>query len=445
MKHLNKLQTENLRKEIQQKGIKLPDLEEDILDFVCTAVEQELQTGSDFESARQKVFHSLRPNELQITQQTTEEMLNNRLSLLQKLAITVLGLTGVGFIMVILSLPYAKVLLILSVIALVIIYLYSSVRWYFKAGPLKNRSKLLLLFVVLSLIILFLALIFKIYRFPGANFMFIVSVIGLMFLPVYLSFLVFFRKKDSWVKYTFIEKQFHKAEWTLLSLLLLGFAARFLLISFLGNMLIITSLFGLSVLFLSYTWNFYIQKNRKGYRLLLFLFSLTAYLLFLAAGLFKTLGWSLVPAGLGNWPFLLVSLLAIFWYGRRVLVEKSGNSAAIFIASIIFSIYALLLLLNSSQNVTIAPYVYNVPVLILFSGLLVIFFRHPLFKALSMSLLAYYFLAFPYGLMPNRHAILKVYQSDPDFIELYQKSYHEPENDHYRRQLLEYQHRKEKQ
>ena len=265
------------------------------------------------------------------------------------------------------------------------------------------------------------------------------SVIPLMFLPVYLSSLFFFRKKDSWLKYTFTEKHFRKAEWILLSLLLLGFSARFLLISYLGNMLIITSLFGFSVLFLSYTWHFYIQENRKEYRLLLFLSSLTAYVLFLAAGLFKILGW-MFPAGLGNWPFLTISLLAIFWYGRRVIAEKSGNSAAIFIATIIFSLYALLLFLNSSQNVTIVHYVYNVPVLIFFAGLLLIFFRHPLFKALSVSLLAYYFLAFPFALMPNRQLILKVYQSDPDFIELYQKSYQEPENEQYRRQLLEYHH-----
>lgn len=140
MKHLNKEQTEIIRKEIQQKGIKLPDLEEDILDFVCTAIEQELQSGEDFESARQKVFHNLRPNELQITQQTTEEMLSNRLNLLQKLSLTVLGLTGVGFIMVILSLPYARVLLLLSVIALVILYLYTSVRWYYKSDALKTGT-----------------------------------------------------------------------------------------------------------------------------------------------------------------------------------------------------------------------------------------------------------------------------------------------------------------
>lgn len=441
MKHLNKEQTEIIRNEIQQKGIKLPELEEDILDFVCTAIEQELKTGADFESARQKVFHTLRPNELKITQETTEEMLSKRHSVLQKLLFTMSGLTGLGFIMVILSLPYAKVLLILSVTVLVILYLYTSFRWFYRSDALKNRHKLLLLFVVLFLVILFLALIFKIYSFPGANYMLIGSVIPLIFLPVYLSSLFFFRKKDSWLKYTIIEKHFRKAEWILLSLLLLGFSARFLLINYLGNMLIITSLFGFSVLFLAYTWHFYIQENRKEYRLLLFISSLTAYVLFLAAGLFKILGW-VFPAGLGNWPFLLISLVALFWYGRRVIVERSVDSAAIFMASIIFGFYAILLFLNSSQNVPIVHFVYNVPVLILFTGLLFIFFRHLLFKALSVSLLAYYFLTFPYTLMPNRQVILTVYQSDPHFIELYRKSCLDPENDLYRKKLLEYQHQK---
>jgi hypothetical protein len=79
--------------------------------------------------------------------------------------------------------------------------------------------------------------------------------------------------------------------------------------------------------------------------------------------------------------------------------------------------------------------------LIVFAAVLLYFYKHALFRALTVFLLGYYLLAFPYLLMPNKAVIENVYGYNPEFVELYNETYTNPEDAAQWRQLLEYEHK----
>jgi hypothetical protein len=80
-------------------------------------------------------------------------------------------------------------------------------------------------------------------------------------------------------------------------------------------------------------------------------------------------------------------------------------------------------------------------VLIVFGAVLLYFYKHTLFRALAVFLLGYYLLAFPYLLMPNKGVIEHVYGYNPEFVELYNQTYSNPDNNAQWKQLLEYEHK----
>jgi hypothetical protein len=88
-----------------------------------------------------------------------------------------------------------------------------------------------------------------------------------------------------------------------------------------------------------------------------------------------------------------------------------------------------------------ATIVYSMPVLILLTAMLVFFYKHTLFRALAVFLLGYYLLAYPYLLMPNKQVIEKVYQYNPEFVNLYNQIYTHPEDAAQWKLLLEYEHK----
>jgi hypothetical protein len=206
-------------------------------------------------------------------------------------------------------------------------------------------------------------------------------------------------------------------------------------------MLIIVSLFCLSILFISYTWLYYRTDNKKSLQFLLLCTSIACYVSLLVVALFKIMHW---PLPLDRWSdisFMLLALLAFAWYSRQLIVHKTVRYFLLFICTCLLSGYALLLFLGLSQHQAIAGIIYNIPVLILLIGILVFFYKHTLFRTLAAFLFGYYVLAYPYLLMPNKAVIERVYGYNPEFVELYRQTYSQPENTDQWKQLLEYEHK----
>jgi hypothetical protein len=230
-------------------------------------------------------------------------------------------------------------------------------------------------------------------------------------------------------------------ETILLLMLVFGFVARFLLINGLGNMLIIISLFCLAILFTSYSWSYYTAAKPRSSQLLLLLTSTVCYVFFLVVALFKIMHWPLPLGTFADISFILLALLTLGWYSRQFFIHKNSKYFFIFLCTCLLTGYALLLFLGMSQHPFVAGNIYNIPVLIVFGAVLLYFYKHTLFRALAVFLLGYYLLAFPYLLMPNKGVIEHVYGYNPEFVELYNQTYSNPDNNAQWKQLLEYEHK----
>jgi hypothetical protein len=76
MPHLTKEQTRLVQKEIIQRGVSHPDLETDLLDHICSAVEDHMATGDNFELALALVMSNFQQYELQKVQERTQALLS---------------------------------------------------------------------------------------------------------------------------------------------------------------------------------------------------------------------------------------------------------------------------------------------------------------------------------------------------------------------------------
>jgi hypothetical protein len=233
MIYLNKEQTQIIRSEVQRQGIKLPGLEEDLIDFLCTAVENELPHEPDFDKALQNVLNTLTPNELKMTQERTEELLNNKLSSLQIIAYSALALLGFGFVLMMFAMPFATPIILGATSLLVVLYFYSNIRWYVTFDNKSLKHKLVFSVGLFVVFLLLLGFIFKLNHLKGASVMMVSSLGMLIFLPVIFSIYFFIRQGQTQIKFILpiINRYRTSLELILLLMLGLGFIARFLLIN----------------------------------------------------------------------------------------------------------------------------------------------------------------------------------------------------------------------
>ncbi|MEM6846060.1 MAG: type II CAAX endopeptidase family protein [Bacteroidota bacterium] len=75
---LSKAQISLIKKRIQREGIKTTELAEDLLDYFCVAIEQEVAQGRPFQQAFDKVFDALQRDELKATEMKTQELLEGK-------------------------------------------------------------------------------------------------------------------------------------------------------------------------------------------------------------------------------------------------------------------------------------------------------------------------------------------------------------------------------
>ncbi len=75
---LSRQQIKCIKERIGQEGVRTADLAEDILDHLCTCIEEEMEGGLCFEKAFEKVFNNLEEDELKLTEMKTQELLEGK-------------------------------------------------------------------------------------------------------------------------------------------------------------------------------------------------------------------------------------------------------------------------------------------------------------------------------------------------------------------------------
>jgi len=75
---LNRQQIRRIKERIGKEGVNTAELAEDLLDHLCTCIEEEMEQGLCFEKAFEKVFNNLEEDELKLTEMKTQELLEGK-------------------------------------------------------------------------------------------------------------------------------------------------------------------------------------------------------------------------------------------------------------------------------------------------------------------------------------------------------------------------------
>ena len=127
MKTLTTRQIDLMRADIRHGGIEKSDLEEDILDHICCAMEEEYDEQQPFDELYHRIKSSIFPEGYRTIQETTSYLLSLKYSKMKK-TMNVFGVAGsglllIGSIMKVLRLVAANELLVLGTASLVLGYL----------------------------------------------------------------------------------------------------------------------------------------------------------------------------------------------------------------------------------------------------------------------------------------------------------------------------------
>lgn len=180
-----------IKKDLARKGLTYEHLQDDILDHICCMVEEELDSGKDFESSYGEIMSGIGDNTLSNLQHQTLLLLDKKFQKMKKIAY-VLGLSGsilaiVGSVFKMMHWPGASILLTLGFLIVVLGFL----PMYFILSFREQDEKPKIIFPIvgyLSLLIVFTGAVFKIMHWPGAGMLLKASVVFLLvgFLPLYI-------------------------------------------------------------------------------------------------------------------------------------------------------------------------------------------------------------------------------------------------------------------
>ncbi len=184
MNSLSDLQIELIRGDIRQNGIEMSDLEDDLLDHICCALEEELDVNSSFESAYSRVKSLVCPDGFREIQEETTYLLTLKFNKMRKI-MNILGVIGsamllLGSVFKLQHWPGGGILLVLGGAILTLGYLpfmFSfSLRQTDKLiGKIRNTVG----YVTSTAIIV--GIIFKLQHWPGARMLLIGGIVMFLF------------------------------------------------------------------------------------------------------------------------------------------------------------------------------------------------------------------------------------------------------------------------
>ncbi len=196
MVELSEFQIDIVSAYIRENGVAQDELHEDLLDHVCTSIENRLRQGDSFEDAFHYTIKLFGPGGLMQVQQDTFELLTEINTIMKKLAFG-FGLTSTflllaGTIFKLMHWPGANIMVVIGASLLVLFYLPLLLYYKLKESP---RSEALMHTTgFLGLAFTTLGTLFKIMHWPGAAVILLGGMAALAFgyVPLY-----FYKKYQS--------------------------------------------------------------------------------------------------------------------------------------------------------------------------------------------------------------------------------------------------------
>lgn len=177
--------------DLAARGLRMKNLQQDILDHVCCIIEERLENPAEFERFYHETIETFYKKELlEIERETLLLLTFKNYYSMKKVMITSGGISAIcliaGSFLKLFHLPGAAALLVLGVILLSFLFLPLLMILKMKEAT-ASRDKIVLSAGVLIGILYCLSTIFKVQHWPGANVM-TISTIALsffVFIPVY--------------------------------------------------------------------------------------------------------------------------------------------------------------------------------------------------------------------------------------------------------------------
>lgn len=189
MAELSEQQIELISAYIKQHGVAQDELHDDLLDHVCTSIENRLQQGASFEEAFQHTIKLFGPGGLKQVQQETFELLTEMNETMKKVTFG-FGLTSTflllaGTIFKLQHWPGASVMIMLGASMLVLGYLPMILAHKLKESP--KGQNLLHITGFLGLALTTVGVLFKVMHWPGAGITLIggMGILAFGYVPIY--------------------------------------------------------------------------------------------------------------------------------------------------------------------------------------------------------------------------------------------------------------------
>lgn len=177
--------------DISARGVKMEDLQQNILDHVCCIIEQDLEETGDFRNFYLRTIETFYKKELSEIEEETNLLLTFKNYYKMKKAMITSGafsasLLLTGCLFKFMHWPGAAMILFVGII--VLCFLFLPLLFILKMKEAKaTRDKVILTMGVVIGILYFLGPLFKVQHWPGANILLFTTVILMFFLfiPVY--------------------------------------------------------------------------------------------------------------------------------------------------------------------------------------------------------------------------------------------------------------------
>lgn len=177
--------------DIRRRGVEMEDLQLNLLDHVCCIIEQNLETGGDFEGFYEQTIIGFHPGELKEIEEETINLLTFKNYYFMKRSMIISGgssafLLLIGSIFKLMHWPGAGILLLLGIVFFSLIFL--PILYMMKYKELESLNDKLILGMGTSMGALFcLSSLFKVMHWPGANVMWVLAlgISSVVLLPLY--------------------------------------------------------------------------------------------------------------------------------------------------------------------------------------------------------------------------------------------------------------------
>lgn len=177
--------------DLQENGVIIEDLQENLLDHICCIIENEMDESDDFYLFYEKILPQFFKKELKEIQEETENLLTFKNYYAMKNTLKIAGLSSailtiIGTSLKVLHLPGAGISIVLGGMLFCLIFLPLMIVLKFKDEE-KQIDKIVLSFGFLIAIVGFMGMIFKLMHWPWANIMTLTGITSFVFIyvPVY--------------------------------------------------------------------------------------------------------------------------------------------------------------------------------------------------------------------------------------------------------------------